>query len=105
MISVSDKNTDVIPQLVGPAETELRDISNKIVNVEKDIEPVIFTMEEYGSAKTILIAPSEKPPKREVHPELRIGMDPRQTEKRDIVWIEHIFDVYNVQMELHQVAY
>ena len=97
----SEKITDVIPQLDGPAETGLSDTAKKLD--EKEPEPVVFKMLSNGFAETKTLAAGEKPPARVFHPELRIGTEPRQTEWGDRIWIEYVFEVDNVQMEMYQV--
>ena len=101
--SGSDTDTDVIPQLDGPAETILSEKVDKSVNEKKEPEPVIFKMLDNGYAETKTITAGEKPPARVFHPELRMGTEPRQTEWGDRVWIEYVFEVDNVQMEMCQV--
>ena len=101
--SGSDTDTDVIPQLDGPAETILSEKVDKSVNEKNEPEPVIFKMLDNGYAETKTIPAGEKPPARVFHPELRMGTEPRQTEWGDRVWIEYVFEVDNVKMEMYQV--
>ena len=64
-------------------------------------------------AETSSIPAGVKPSARVFHPELRIETQPRQTEWGDRVWIEvevikdnwieYVFEVDNVQMEMYQV--
>ena len=100
--SGSDTDTDVIPQLDGPAETILSEKVDKSVNEKKEPEPVIFKMLDNGYAETQTIPAGEKPTARVFHPELRMGTEPWQTEWGDRVWIEYVFEVHNVQMEMYQ---
>ena len=101
--SASDKNTDVIPQLDGTAEAVLSEKDDPLFNEKKETEPVVFKMLDNGYAETRTISSGEKPPARVFHPELRMGTNPRRTEWGDRVWIEYVFEVDNVQMEMYQV--
>ena len=101
--SGSDKNTDIIPQLDGTAEAVPSEKDDSLFNEKKETEPVIFKMLDNGYAKTRTISSGEKPPARVFHPELRMGTNPRRTEWGDRVWIEYVFEVDNVQMEMYQV--
>ena len=95
---ISDTNSDSIPQLDGPSEAK----DTKQVAV-KEGEPVIFKMQENGYAETKKIAHGETHPARVYHPELGIRSIPRQTKWGDRVWIEYVFEVDNVEMEMYQV--
>ena len=55
-----------------------------------------------GHAETKVLAPGDTPPARVLHPKLGIGTKPRQTEWRDTIWIEYIFESSNVQMEMYK---
>ena len=101
--SASDKNTDVIPQLDGTAEAVLSEKDDPLFNEKKETEPVVFKMLDNGYAETRTISSGEKPPARVFHPELRMGTNPKRTEWGDRVWIEYVFEVDNVQMEMYQV--
>ena len=71
--------------------------------MKKVEEPVIFKMPENGYAEIKQIAPGETPPARVYHSELGIGSDPSRTKWGVRVWIEYVFEVDNVEMEMYQV--
>ena len=95
-IVTSDTNTDSIPQIDGPSESQTQDV--KQVTVKNKEEPVVVRCK-----KTVMLRPRRLPLVEPPGPELGIGSDPRQTEWRDKVFIEYVFEVDNVQMELYRV--
>ena len=84
--------------------TALGEKPKKDANAKEKEKPVIFKIIENGFAETRLISPGEKPPALVYHPELGMGREPRQTEWKDKVWIEYVFEVDDVQMEMYQVV-
>ena len=86
-----------------PFKEPREEYSEEANSVKKEEEPVIFKMLDNGYAETKKIAHGETPPARVYHPELGIGSKPRQTKWGDRVWIEYVFEVYNVEMEMYQV--
>ena len=96
--------SNVIPQLDGAAVTALGEKPEKDANAKEKEKPVIFKMMENGFAETRLISPGEKPPALVYHQELGMGREPRQTEWKHKVWIEYVFEVDDVQMEMYQVV-
>ena len=77
-IKASLKNINVIPQLDGPAETDMSDITAESVSVKKETDPVILELQDNGYAK-IVTAPDEPPPIQVFHPKLGIGTAPRNS--------------------------
>ena len=86
-----------------PVKEPKEEYSEETNSLKKEEEPVIFKMLDNGYAETKKIAHGETPPARVYHPELGIGSKPRQTKWGDRVWIEYVFEVDNVEMEMYQV--
>ena len=74
----------------------------KSPDINEEEAPVIFMLLDSGHAETKVLAPGDTPPARVLHPKLGIGTKPRQTEWRDTIWIEYIFESSNVQMEMYK---
>ena len=68
----------MIPQLDGPAETDMSDITAESVSVKKETDPVILELQDNGYAK-IVSSPDEPSPTQVFHPKLGIGTAPRHS--------------------------
>ena len=99
--SASSVETETeIPQLDGPAETDVSDISAESVSVKKETDPVILELQDNGYAK-IVTAPDEPPPTQVFHPKLGIGTSPRHSKLKDKNCVEYTFKIGKFHIELY----
>ena len=97
--SVETETETEIPQLDGPAETDVSDISAESVSVKKETDPVILELQDNGYAK-IVTAPDEPPPTQVFHPKLGIGTSPRHSKLKDKNCVEYTFKTGKFHIEL-----